>query len=428
MTTHESNAATSRRAARRGDEQDARVVTMLQDLAPQLEVDPDPEYRRAARQRLVAMAAVRTPEPVRPTGLRRLLAARAADAPACRWRTGATAGLAGAALTVAALATLVALSAGAGPGDVLYGVKRGTEQTQLALAGDSRGQTLLDLARTRLEELDDLDGDAGLVRSTLATMDDQTTEGVSWYLARAAESADVATLDRLSSWTTEQSAGLDSVAAEVAPSATGDVAASQGLLGAITQRLDGWRTALDCPDGPAPAGTDQLGPLPGRCRTGGTTPQAPPASTDPVAPVPGAPAPGAPAPGDLTPGALPSGALTPGALTPGAPGGTPPQAVPGTPLEPTAPADPPAGQPAPGPLPPQVPSLPVPSTVPTPPGELDLPGGLPSVPVPSLTAPARPTAGPTTPPTTSSPPPLVGVPLDTEACLQLPLVLRFGKC
>jgi hypothetical protein len=386
---------------------------MLQDLAQQLQVDPDPEYRRAARQRLVAMAAVRTPAPVRPTAPRRLLAARAADAPAGRWRTRATAGLAGAALTVTALATLVALSAGAGPGDVLYGVKRGTEQTQLALAGDSRGQALLDLARTRLEELEELDGDVGLVRSTLATMDDQTTEGVSWYLARAAQSADVATLDRLSSWTTEQSAGLDSVAAEVAPSVTGDIAASQGLLGSITQRVDGWRTALDCPAGPAPAGTDQLGPVPGACRTGNTTPQAPPGSADPVAPVPGAPGPGAPAPG---------------APTPGAPVGAPPQAVPGTPLEPTAPTTPPAGRPAPGPLPPQVPDLPVPSTVPTPPGELDLPGGLPSVPVPGLTVPALPTAGPTTPPTTSSPPPLVDVPLDTEACLELPLVLRFGKC
>ena len=39
------------------------------------------------------------------------------------------------------------------PGDVLYGLKRGTEQTQLALAGDARGQTLLDFASTRLDEV-----------------------------------------------------------------------------------------------------------------------------------------------------------------------------------------------------------------------------------------------------------------------------------
>ena len=110
MTTHESDAATSRRAARRGDEPAAGVVTVLQELAPSLEVEPDPAFRAATRQRLVAMAAVRTPEPVRPSRLRRLLAARASDAPASHWRTRATAGLAGAALTVTSLATLVAVA------------------------------------------------------------------------------------------------------------------------------------------------------------------------------------------------------------------------------------------------------------------------------------------------------------------------------
>ena len=77
MTTHESNAAPSRRAARRGDEPASGVVTRLQELAPHLEVEPDPAFRAATRQRLVAMAAVRTPEPVRPSALRRMLAARA---------------------------------------------------------------------------------------------------------------------------------------------------------------------------------------------------------------------------------------------------------------------------------------------------------------------------------------------------------------
>ncbi|SDL67300.1 hypothetical protein SAMN05660642_00652 [Geodermatophilus siccatus] len=42
-------------------------------------------------------------------------------------------------MTVTALGTVVALSTDAGPGDVLYGVKRGTERTQLVLAGDDGG-------------------------------------------------------------------------------------------------------------------------------------------------------------------------------------------------------------------------------------------------------------------------------------------------
>ena len=391
MTTHDSNAAPSRRAARRGDDQDTRVVTMLQELALQLDVEPDPEYRRAARQRLVAMAAVRTPEPVRPTALRRLLAARAVDAPAGRWRTRATAGLAGAALTVTSLATLVALAAGAGPGDVLYGVKRGTEQTQLALAGDSRGRALLDLARTRLDELDDLDGDAGLVRSTLATMDDQTTEGASWYLARAVDTSDPAPLDRVSRWAGEQSAQLDGVRAGIPPEASDDVAASLGLLDAITQRTDGLRTALDCTAGPALAGSDQLGPVPGECAAAVGTPETPPSSVVPSEPAPGA---------------------TPQA---GAPTSTP--------IEPTTPGGPPAEQPAPGPPLPQGPGLPNPSTAsPTTPGgvlpELTLP---PEPPIPT----GRP--APTTAPTTTDKP-LIDVSVGGDGCLELPPLVRIGTC
>lgn len=398
MTTHDSNAAPSRRAARRGDEQDARVVTMLQELAPQLDVDPDPEYRRAARQRLVAMAAVRTPEPVRPTALRRLLAARAVDAPAGRWRTRATAGLAGAALTVTSLATLVALAAGAGPGDVLYGVKRGTEQTQLALAGDSRGQTLLDLARTRLEELDDLDGEAGLIASTLATMDDQTTEGASWYLARALDTSETAPLDTVSRWADEQSAQLSAVGAGLPADTTDDVAASLGLLKAITVRADGWRTALDCPQAPAPAGSDGFGPVPGECVVAVETPETAPTSPVPSEAIPGAPAPGAPLPVDP------------------APGGTPPQAGPSTtPVDPTVPPAPTGTQPVPEV--PQIPGLP---TVPTAP-----PGGLPSLTVPILprtTPPASPSASPT------SSGPVLQVPSQLLPCVDFPVLIRAGDC
>ena len=397
MTTHESNAAPPRRAARRGDEQDARVVTMLQDLAPRLEVEPDPEYRRAARQRLVAMAAVRTPEPVRPSPLRRLLAARAVDAPAGRWRTRATAGLAGAALTVTSLATLVALSAGAAPGDVLYGVKRGTEQTQLALAGDSRGQALLDLARTRLEELDDLGGDAGLIASTLATMDDQTTEGASWYLARALDTSDRAPLDTVSRWAADQSVRLETVGAGVPADATDDVAESLDLLEAITVRADGWRTALACPQGTEPTGTDRLGPVPGACVVAVETPETPPTSAAPTEPAPGA---------------------------------APPQAggAPTTPIEPTTSAGPPAEQPAPVPGQPQAPGLPGSTTAaPTTPG-----GGfsLPTLP-PQLTEPSLPTrtAPPTTPPAaTTSPRPLLDLPLDGNDCVALSPLLEIGKC
>ena len=132
------------------DREDA-VIARLHSLAPHLDGEPDPEFRAATRARLVAMAAVRSPAPEPISPLRRLLTEGSA-APA-RWRTRLTAGLAGAALAVTALATVVAVASDARPGDVLYDLKRGTEETQLVLAGDARGQTLLDLASTRLEEV-----------------------------------------------------------------------------------------------------------------------------------------------------------------------------------------------------------------------------------------------------------------------------------
>ena len=138
-------------------DRDDLVVARLHQLAPHLDGEPDPAWQATTRARLVAMAAVRSPAPEPVSPWRRFLS-RAEDAAPSRWRGRLTAGLAGAAMAVTAMATLVAVSTDAGPGDPLYGLKRGTEETQLALAGDGRGQTLLDFARTRLHELEELTG------------------------------------------------------------------------------------------------------------------------------------------------------------------------------------------------------------------------------------------------------------------------------
>ncbi len=342
MSTHESDAASSRRAARAGDEPAAGVVTMLQEIAPHLEVEPDPAFRAATRQRLVAIAAVRTPEPVRPSRLRRLLAARASDPPSGRWRTRATAGLTGAALTVTSLATLVALSTGARPGDVLYGLKRGTEQTQLALAGDSRGQVLLDLARTRLDELGDLDGDAGRAEATLATMDEQTRQGAAWLASRALDTSSTAPLDGLSGWAAEQSVRLGEVRGDVPAPATDGVDGSLALLGEITQRVEALRTDLACPSGPATAGADRLGPVTAGCLPAAS---APGGSPEPAQPAPGGTAPEVVAPPDSGAPSPPTGApapkTTPGGLLPSLPPVLPPPVLPPPGLPPpTAPAAP----------------------------------------------------------------------------------------
>lgn len=330
MTAHDGPVASSRRAAVR-DREDA-LVARLQTL--DIDGEPDPAFRAATRQRLVAMAAVRTPvqQAERPSFWRRLLVARAEDAPAARRRGRLTAGLAGAALTVTALAALVAVSTGARPGDVLYGLKRGTEQTQLALAGDSRGQTLLGFATTRLQEVRALGsgGDAGLAVSTLHTMDAQTTEGTAWLTQRAVQTHSSTPVQDLTAWSATQRAGLADLQATVPPGARDAAAASLDLLDRVNARAAALVPALACSSGPAVRGSDALGPVPVACAsasTGAGNPAPPAPSGADVGSTAGVPAPapqtGAAGPANSGGGAAaPSGSvgslvLNPGSLLPG---------------------------------------------------------------------------------------------------------------
>jgi hypothetical protein len=375
--------ARPRRAAVR--EQEDAVVARLTALATALDDEPDPAFRAATRDRLVAMAAVRTPRPAGRSRLRRLRAVRA-DGAARPWRTRLTAGLAGAALTVTALGTLVALATDARPGDPLYGLKRGTEQTQLALAGDDRGLTLLQFAATRLGELEELPDTAaaGVVVDLLDTMDAQTTEGAALVAARAVAGRDAVPLDELAAWTVRQGDGLAALGDGVPAGASPELRESSDLLAAVRARAADLRAALPCPGGPATDGTDPLGPVPVPCPTAPTAPAPPaPASSAPATqvarPVPGAPADG-PAGGGA--GAVPSAAPAPsappapespsGGGSTGHPGGGTGQAPSTSPQPPTAGRTPVPSPPSP--LPPVVgaPGTP-PSSSPSRPPLIDTP-------------------------------------------------------
>jgi hypothetical protein len=268
VNPHDGPATGGRRAAvrERRATADAALESRLRALGPAVDGEPDPAFRAATRARLVAMAAVRTPAPVPVTGWRRLLTLRA-DTTAPRRRTRLTAALAGAALAVTAMATLVAVSAGARPGDVLYGLKRGTEQTQLALAGDSRGQTLLEFASTRLSELRGMQGDddASLAVATLHTMDQQTTEAASWLTGRAVTTRTSAPIDVLSDWTRGQRSGLVALQPKLPEGARPAAAHSLDLLTAVGARAGALAVAVSCPAGPATHGKDSLGPIPAPC-------------------------------------------------------------------------------------------------------------------------------------------------------------------
>jgi hypothetical protein len=358
---------------------DDAVVTRLHALGPALGGDPDPEFRTTTRTRLVAIAAVRTPGPPPRSARRRQPAVRSADAPALRWRARLTAGLAGATLTVTALAALVAVAHDARPGDMLYDVKRSTEQTQLAMAGDSRGRTLLDFASTRLDELAELVGDddgalpgAGggpgdapvsatgadpaLVLATLRSMDEHTQEGAAWLTERAVDARDATQLDRLARWADAQAEELTALQPLVPGEAAGAVGGSLGLLADIDVRTDGLQGVLGCTGGPAVAGTDDLGPVPGACPAALQTPSGP-AGTQPQPP--------GTAPVATPPATAPALEPEPVPPTPGAAAPSPPvDPIPSPPADPapSPPVDPaPSGPPPPVTLPPAIPAPPTPA-------------------------------------------------------------------
>ncbi|QXG77376.1 hypothetical protein KUM42_07685 [Modestobacter sp. L9-4] len=273
------------------------LLTQLETLAGEHAAVPDPGFRQATRGRLVAMAAVAGPPGRRapaPDGvLRRLLA----SPPGRPRRRRLAAGLTAAALTLAVSGGVLVAAQGARPGDLLYDVKRGSEHTQLSLAADGeRGHTLLDFASTRLREVGDLVGvhvtaaaavapagggpvlaagpDAGLLVSTLGTMDAQTTQGTADLTSRAVDQRDRAAVEELIGWADRQRAGIAELAPAVPADARDAVADADRLAGDVAARGAALRLALACPAGPATDGVDALGPRPAPC---------PPAATESAA-------------------------------------------------------------------------------------------------------------------------------------------------
>ncbi|MFQ1001868.1 hypothetical protein [Modestobacter sp. SSW1-42] len=375
------------------DATEGALLRRLEALADEHAAVPDPAYRAATRSRLVAMAAVRTPGPA-PGGVRRLLAAAGERR---RRRPRLVAGVAGAALALTALGGVLAASQDARPGDLLYPVKRGGEQTRLSLAAaDERGLTELGFATTRLQEAGDLVGvsvaaapttagspvvraagpDAGLLVDTLAAMDAQTTHGTADLTTAAVQRDDAAAVEVLVGWAGAQRAGLTALSPAVPADARDAVAAAGRLVDEVAARGAALRAALACPAGPATDGADALGPRPAPC--------APPSATPPTTGEPDASSAASRTTG--APRTSPSAPTSPGAQS-GSGGGAPGAGLPVTAVpRPTGSAPRPA-LPSPTLPAPTLPGRPAPS-VPSPSPSVPSPSmALPSVPAPSVPVP-----------------------------------------
>ena len=367
------------------DAEVAGLVAVVEQLrSADHAADPAPAFRAQLRARLVSTATAEWAGAPPQTGPARPGAPAdeptALPGPRVRPRFALAAALA----AVLVAAGLVMASGSALPGDLLYPVKRGTEQVQLAFVfgQHAKGRRYLALARTRAEEVGALldrnaqgrsggtpaDIDAGAVSGALGTMDAQTSAGARLLSAVAVRQAEDGPLADLATWTADQRSLLDTLVDRLPASVRARASESLDLVRRVADRAAALRAQLSCSClGTAPS--DDLGPLP--CVPCAASPGG---QGSPTAPATSAGSRTGPGAGPGASGAAPSGA------SPGAGGGLPLPSGGGLPL-PSVP-----GVPPPTRLPlPTVPSLPAPS----------LPA--PSLPAPSLPAPSLPVPSPTVP-------------------------------
>ncbi|WP_175649078.1 DUF5667 domain-containing protein [Micromonospora avicenniae] len=270
----EANGARRHHVRSRVDDELAPLVAVGQRLvAERPKVDVDPEFRTGLRAMLLATAereGLGTPATAAadPARERATAGARNSLLPSVTARRARARGaiLVGVAAGAIAVSGISAASENAVPGDALYGMKRGTERAQLALASSdvSRGQLFLDFARTRLGEAAELRGDHVGFSTVLDDMDADTRQGVRLLTAAAVQRADAASLDTVNTFVTEQRRAVSDLLDGANRTNRGRTRESLELLDSVRERSDALRAALGCGI-PAPVASDSLGPAPDVC-------------------------------------------------------------------------------------------------------------------------------------------------------------------
>lgn len=243
-----------------------------------------PEFRDALRQRLMAVAAVQGVGEV-------------AQSPAAKVRElGSTwrfqrrmAVVAGSAAALTAFAGVGLGASRSLPGDPFYGVKRASEDVQLAatFGEEAKGKRHLEFARTRLGEVEALAGrssaltdfmpgaagalgplstqaKSSTIVATLRDMDEETRAGSDALVGVALSTGSAEPLEALDAFTQEQFSDLKDVLPALPQDARARARMSLALLNAVATRTVAVAT-------PSEGGeTPSTGPTPGVTKTPGT--------------------------------------------------------------------------------------------------------------------------------------------------------------
>jgi hypothetical protein len=247
---------------------------------PPVEATPDADFRASLRAMLVATAeregigSTAGGESESPgAGQVYVGAAAKAKRPMLGGKRTRGAIIVGIAAGTLALSGMSMASGDAMPGDPLYGVKRGTENARLALAGSDldRGQTYLGLARNRGTEAVGVRNNPNRLLPALSDMDDETVQGVRILTTAAVDHKDAAALGLVDDFVKVQRPVIAGLRTGLTGPSYDRVQQSLDLLDRVGSRIAGLRAGLDCASGGSPS--DQLGPQPATCGGPSTTGQ-----------------------------------------------------------------------------------------------------------------------------------------------------------
>lgn len=213
------------------DEHIADLVDFVEALCRSAVIQPDPDFCESLRTRLMTEAVtvlVPTPHLASParthTTKPHTIHKHGAQRPSLRSRM---AGITIAAVASVGVVGLVASSASAMPGEMLYPVKRGVESVELALHRDdaSRGSFQLKQASERLAEISEMGGtgpgpSSDLVAHTLDDFAQQAEAGSSALFADYSDSGSTKSVRIVNDFAATSTAGLSALSEDMPADAT----------------------------------------------------------------------------------------------------------------------------------------------------------------------------------------------------------------
>lgn len=221
------DALTTGRAPR--DEHIADLVRFAEDLCQAATVEPTAIFRSSLRSQLMAEAAtVLVPMPTRP---RLVVADRPAAGSGRRRVARVTAGL----VASAGVVGIVASSASAVPGEVLYPVKRSVESVELQLhrSDASRGSFQLAQASERLAEVRRLTADgssSSLIAESLDDFASSAADGSSSLFTDYSVSGEEKSIRQVNEFAAESSVDLSSLSSQLPESVSDSLAAASAAV------------------------------------------------------------------------------------------------------------------------------------------------------------------------------------------------------